>query len=120
MATLPSTSVSLPLPSSRRGTPWRGERIQRLLAQDRTLGYLFLFPAILVILGLVAYPFASAIVMTFQEKTAGAIRTAPTILNPIPAAKRPVPVIAIFCLGSICVIPLTLLCAWEHSVRLQG
>jgi len=40
--------------------------------RDRTLGYLFLFPAILVIVGLVAYPFASAIVMTFQEKTAGA------------------------------------------------
>ena len=67
-----STSVSLPLPSSRRRLGWRGERIQRLLARDRTLGYLFLFPAILVIVGLVAYPFASAIVMTFQAKTAGA------------------------------------------------
>src|SRR3989454_9454531 len=67
-----STSVSLPLPSSRRGWGWRGDRIQRLLAHDRTLGYLFLFPAILVIVGLVAYPFASAIVMTFQAKTAGA------------------------------------------------
>jgi multiple sugar transport system permease protein len=66
-----STSVSLPLPSSRRRLGWRGERIQRLLARDRTLGYLFLFPAILVIVGLVAYPFASAIVMTFQAKTAG-------------------------------------------------
>src|SRR5712691_6110487 len=72
MATSPSTTVSLPLPSSRRGMPWRGERIQRFLMHDRTLGYLFLFPAILVILGLVAYPFASAIVMTFQAKTAGA------------------------------------------------
>jgi len=36
------------------------------------LGYLFLLPALLVILGLVAYPFANAIVMTFQNKTAGA------------------------------------------------
>jgi len=72
MATSTSTTVSLPLPSSRRGLGWRGQRVQRLLAQDRTLGYLFLFPAILVILGLVAYPFGSAIVMTFQEKTAGA------------------------------------------------
>jgi multiple sugar transport system permease protein len=51
---------------------WRRERIQRFLLHDRTLGYLFLFPALLVILGLVAYPFASAIVMTFQNKTAGA------------------------------------------------
>jgi multiple sugar transport system permease protein len=71
MATVPTT-VSLPLPSSRRGLGWRGDKVQRFLTQDRTLGYLFLFPAILVIVGLVAYPFASAIVMTFQAKTAGA------------------------------------------------
>jgi multiple sugar transport system permease protein len=71
MATITSTTVNLPLPSSRRGG-WPGEKFQRLLLHDRTLGYLFLFPAILVIVGLVAYPFASAIVMTFQEKTAGA------------------------------------------------
>jgi multiple sugar transport system permease protein len=67
-----STTVSLPLPSARRGWRWPGDRFQSLLARDSTLGYLFLFPAILVILGLVAYPFASAIVMTFQAKTAGA------------------------------------------------
>ena len=72
MAMSPSTTVSLPLPSSRRGLGWRRGRIQRLLAQDRTLGYLFLLPAIIVILGLVAYPFLSAVVMTFQEKSAGA------------------------------------------------
>src|SRR5207245_3474859 len=68
MATL--TTVSLPLPSSRRGLSW--PRVQRFLLRDATLGYLFLLPALLVILGLVAYPFASAIVMTFQAKTAGA------------------------------------------------
>ena len=66
-----STTVSLPLPSSRRGLGW-GDKVQRVLMHDRTLGYLFLFPALLVIVGLVAYPFASAIVMTFQAKTAGA------------------------------------------------
>lgn len=65
------TTVSLPVPSSRRGLSWR-ESIERLLTRDWTLGYLFLLPALLVIVGLVAYPFASAIVMTFQEKTAGA------------------------------------------------
>src|SRR5262247_2797091 len=64
-----TTTVSLPIPSSRRG--WRGDRVSRLLIHDRTLGYLFLFPAVLVIVGLVAYPFASAIVMTFQAKMAG-------------------------------------------------
>jgi len=65
-----STTVTLPLPSSRGGL--RGSRILRRISQDRILGYLFLFPALLVIVGLVAYPFASAIVMTFQAKTAGA------------------------------------------------
>src|SRR5262245_15165276 len=67
-----STTVSLRLPSSRRGLGWWGDRVQRFLLHDRTLGYLFLFPALIVILGLVAYPFASGIVMTFQAKPAGA------------------------------------------------
>jgi multiple sugar transport system permease protein len=67
-----STTVSLPLPSSRRGLGSRGARVQRFLLHDRALGYLFLLPAILVIVGLVAYPFINAIVMTFQDKTAGA------------------------------------------------
>src|SRR5262247_386567 len=67
-----STTVSLPLPSSRRRLGWRGPRVQRPILRDRALGYLFLLPALLVIAGLVAYPFASAIVMTFQAKTAGA------------------------------------------------
>src|SRR3989475_4368508 len=66
-----STPVSIPIPSSRPTLGWQG-RVQRFLLLDSTLGYLFLFPALLVILGLVAYPFANAIVMTFQNKTAGA------------------------------------------------
>jgi len=66
-----STPVSIPIPSSRPALGWQG-RVQRFLLLDSTLGYLFLLPALLVILGLVAYPFASAIVMTFQNKTAGA------------------------------------------------
>jgi multiple sugar transport system permease protein len=65
------TPVSIPIPSSRPALGWQG-RVQRFLLLDRTLGYLFLLPALLVILGLVAYPFGSAIVMTFQNKTAGA------------------------------------------------
>src|SRR6266581_5425724 len=67
-----STTVRIPLPSSRPALGWRSGKVQRFLLRDRTLGYLFLFPAMLVILGLVAYPFASAIGMTFQAKTAGA------------------------------------------------
>jgi multiple sugar transport system permease protein len=50
---------------------WRLSRLQRFLLRDSTLGYLFLLPAILVILGLVAYPFLRAILMTLQEKAAG-------------------------------------------------
>src|SRR5262249_59321839 len=61
---------SSPIPSSRPRLGWG--RVQRFLLLDSTLGYLFLLPALLVILGLVAYPFANAIVMTFQNKTAGA------------------------------------------------
>src|SRR5262245_29633409 len=70
MATL--RTVSIALPSSQRGAGWGVDRVLRFLLRDRTLGYVFLFPALLVIVGLVAYPFASAIVMTFQAKTAGA------------------------------------------------
>jgi multiple sugar transport system permease protein len=66
-----STPVSIPIPSSRPTLGWQG-RLQRFLLLDSTLGYLFLLPALLVILGLVAYPFVSAIIMTFQAKTAGA------------------------------------------------
>ena len=62
-----STPVSIPIPSSRPALSWK-DRVQRFLLLDSTLGYLFLLPALLVIVGLVAYPFASAIVMTFQEK----------------------------------------------------
>jgi multiple sugar transport system permease protein len=69
MATSATAGLSLPSPSQTLG--WGG-KIQRFLLRDRTLGYLFLLPAIIVILGLIAYPFINAIIMTFQAKTAGA------------------------------------------------
>jgi multiple sugar transport system permease protein len=50
----------------------QGNKAWRFILRDRTLGYLFLTPALLVILGLVAYPFVSAVLLTFQQKTAGA------------------------------------------------
>jgi multiple sugar transport system permease protein len=65
-------TVSIPAPSTQSAWRLRGEKFRRFLLRDRTLGYLFLLPALLVILGLVAYPFVNAIVMTFQQKTAGA------------------------------------------------
>src|SRR5262245_59364374 len=61
-----SRTVSLSLPSSEPEFGGWGDRIQRALLRDRTLGYLFLFPAIVVIVGLVAYLFVSAVLMTFQ------------------------------------------------------
>ncbi|MBM3226631.1 MAG: sugar ABC transporter permease [Candidatus Tectomicrobia bacterium] len=69
MATYSTTGVSIP---SSQPVGWRMSRLQRFLLRDSTLGYLFLFPALFVILGLVAYPFVNAIIMTFQAKTAGA------------------------------------------------
>jgi len=67
-----STTVRIPLPSSRPALGRWWEKVQRFLLRDSTLGYLFLLPALLIILGLVAYPFVNAVVMTFQTKTAGA------------------------------------------------
>jgi len=66
-----SAPVSIPIPSSRPAPGWK-DKVQRFLLLDSTLGYLFLLPALVVIVGLVAYPFVNAIVMTFQNKTAGA------------------------------------------------
>jgi multiple sugar transport system permease protein len=65
-----SSTVSLPVPQVRKPLGFR-QKLERFLMQDRVLGYLFLLPALAVILGLVAYPFVNAIVMTFQAKTAG-------------------------------------------------
>lgn len=54
MATSATTGLALPSPG--RTLDWWGGRLQRFLLRDRTLGYLFLLPAIVVILGLIAYP----------------------------------------------------------------
>ncbi len=67
-----TTTAGLALPSSRPAYGGWRPRLARFLLRDSTLGYLFLLPAILIILGMVAYPFLNAIIMTFQQKTAGA------------------------------------------------
>lgn len=61
-ATTATTSMSLPL----------GSKALRFIMRDRSLGYLFLAPALLVVICLVAYPFLNAVLLTFQQKTAGA------------------------------------------------
>jgi len=70
MATSATPSVALP---SGSGTlRYQSGKFSRFLLRDRTLGYLFLAPALVVVLCLVAYPFFNAVLLTFQEKTAGA------------------------------------------------
>jgi multiple sugar transport system permease protein len=64
----PSTAFS---PRS-KALQFQSGKVSRFLLRDRTLGYLFLAPALLVVLCLVAYPFVNAVLLTFQEKTAGA------------------------------------------------
>lgn len=40
--------------------------------QDRLLGYLFLLPIAIIVLGFIGYPFISAIIMSFSKKYVGA------------------------------------------------
>jgi multiple sugar transport system permease protein len=67
-----SATSSIALSPDRKIVRFQGSKISRFLLRDRTLGYLFLAPALLVVIGLVAYPFVSAVLLTFQQKTAGA------------------------------------------------
>jgi multiple sugar transport system permease protein len=70
MAT-PATS-GIALPSGGNAMRFQSGKISRFLLRDRSLGYLFLAPALVVVLCLVAYPFINAVLLTFQAKTAGA------------------------------------------------
>lgn len=66
MAFGPTTSgvaVAPPIPIHRR--------LNQLLGRDWATAWPFLVPTLIVIIGLVGYPFVSAIVLTFQEKTVG-------------------------------------------------
>jgi multiple sugar transport system permease protein len=67
-----SATSSIATPSGSGALRYQSGKISRFLLRDRTLGYLFLAPALLVVLCLVAYPFVNAVVLTFQAKTAGA------------------------------------------------
>jgi multiple sugar transport system permease protein len=67
-----SATSSIGLSSGSEGLRFQSGKVSRFLLRDRTLGYLFLLPALIVVLCLVAYPFFNAVVLTFQAKTAGA------------------------------------------------
>jgi multiple sugar transport system permease protein len=72
MATATRATSGIALPSGSKELRFQSGKISRFLLRDRTLGYIFLTPALLVILGVVAYPFVNAVLLTFMQKTAGA------------------------------------------------
>lgn len=72
MATATPATSGIALPSGSKELRFQSGKISRFLLRDRTLGYIFLTPALLVILCVVAYPFVNAVLLTFQQKTAGA------------------------------------------------
>jgi multiple sugar transport system permease protein len=67
-----SATSGIALSAGDKGLRFTSGKISRFLLRDRTLGYLFLAPALLIVLCLVAYPFINAVLLTFQAKTAGA------------------------------------------------
>src|SRR3954447_24189760 len=68
-----SATSSIATPSGSGALRFQSGKISRFFLRDRTLGYLFLAPALLVVIGVVAYPFVNAVLLTFQTKTAGAV-----------------------------------------------
>jgi multiple sugar transport system permease protein len=68
-----SATSSIALSPDSKSLRFQSGKISRFFLRDRTLGYLFLAPALLVVIGVVAYPFVNAVLLTFQTKTAGAV-----------------------------------------------
>src|SRR5579884_65705 len=48
-----------------------GATLRRTLGRDWTAAWLFSLPCVLVMVGLIAYPFVSAILLSFQAKLVG-------------------------------------------------
>jgi multiple sugar transport system permease protein len=46
-------------------------RLQRFLGRDFVVAWVFLLPLLVVLVGLIAYPFVSAIILSFQRKMVG-------------------------------------------------
>jgi multiple sugar transport system permease protein len=55
----------------RRDTDSAKSTVQRFLGRDWRLAWLFLIPLTLVLVGLIAYPFVSAIILSMQHKVVG-------------------------------------------------
>ncbi|MGI8688522.1 MAG: carbohydrate ABC transporter permease [Thermomicrobiales bacterium] len=60
------------IPLDERAETLRGRSVsQRVLGRDWRLAWLFLLPLALVLLGLIAYPFVSAIILSMRHKVVG-------------------------------------------------
>src|SRR6266849_9898702 len=59
-----------PAPSTRQSVAPR-LALRRVLGRDWLAAWLFLLPCTIVVLGLIAYPFVSAILLSFQAKLVG-------------------------------------------------
>jgi multiple sugar transport system permease protein len=58
-------------PAQRRAKVAERSRIQRYLGRDYAIAWPFLLPLLVVLIGLIAYPFVSAIWLSFQRKMVG-------------------------------------------------
>lgn len=58
-------------PAQRRAKVAERSRIQRYLGRDYAIAWPFLLPLLVVLIGLIAYPFISAIWLSFQRKMVG-------------------------------------------------
>src|SRR6266851_8777582 len=63
------SALSAPVP--RLGAGSSGASLRRVLGRDWVAAWLFLVPCMLVLVGLIGYPFVSAILLSFQAKLVG-------------------------------------------------
>lgn len=63
-----SREVGLPFPVAR---PARGARLAQRVQNERVLGYLLILPAVLLLVGLVAYPFVIAVRLSLTDAIIG-------------------------------------------------
>src|SRR5229473_7348965 len=58
-------------PARRVAAGSSGASLRRVLGRDWVAAWLFLVPCVLVLVGLIGYPFVSAILLSFQAKLVG-------------------------------------------------
>src|SRR3977135_657689 len=58
-------------PAPRAGSAATGASLRTVFGRDWVAAWLFLVPCVLVLVGLIGYPFVSAILLSFQAKLVG-------------------------------------------------